>query len=434
VEIELIDRARFAELGGVAGVVGHLRGLAPAAPSVHDQVRTILEDVRQRREEALLDYSRRFDFPQASGDSLVVSMQELDEAMASLDPAVYAGLEAAIANVAQVAAAQISEERAVNLPQGQRVVVRETPVASAAVYVPGGRHPYASTVVMGTVTARAAGVLDVAIATPPGPDGRIDPCVLAACRMCGVTRIYRMGGAQAIAALAYGTEHVRPVEVIAGPGNLYVQEAKRQLAGVVGSDGFAGPSDLLVVFEGEGAARLLAFDLLAQAEHGEGTVVVGASPQRPALERLERELKALAAEGPQPQPSALALVELENPRQGIELANAFAPEHLQLVGEGLERFAGQVRAAGCVLLGPFSATAFGDYIAGSNHVLPTGGAARFASALSTATFMRRSYELRLDGSASRELAELAAPLAEREGFPWHARSMRARGSDRGAQR
>src|SRR5579875_2328005 len=280
-----IERIAIAEPGEVAQAARRLRSAALPSRELSEQVEEIVAAVRSGGDAALLEYTRRFDWPEATAERLVVDTHELDEAIASLEPAVYAALETAIANVAQVASAAVGEEQTVRLPQGQRVTVRATPVQSAAIYVPGGRHPYASTVVMGTVTARAAGVLEVVIATPPGRDGRIDPCVLAACRMCGASRVYRIGGAQAVAAVAYGTETIAPVQLIAGPGNLYVQEAKRQLAGVVGSDGFAGPSDLLVLFSTASHAPWLALDLAAQAEHGPGTIVVGASTIRRRLLR-----------------------------------------------------------------------------------------------------------------------------------------------------
>src|SRR5579875_2184106 len=388
-KVELIDGAAVQELGGARALAAHLRALVPSGADVEEQVRAIVADVRREGDPALIEHTRRLDWPDASAERLIVATDELDEAIGALAPDVYAALERAISNVAQVAAAATADDVAIRLAEGQRIAVRELPVASAGVYVPAGRSPYASTVVMGTVTARAAGVLDVAVCTPPGPDGRIDPAVLAACRMCGVDRVYRMGGAQAIAALAYGTERVAAVDVIVGPGNLYVQEAKRQCAGTVGIDLFAGPSDLLILFEGDEHLGSIALDLAAQAEHGHGTQIAGSA-------------------------------------EGIELANALAPEHLQLIGAALEQRAPQVRAAGCLFLGPYAATAFGDYIAGSNHILPTAGAARFASALSTAAFRRRMYEVQMDAKAAGALAELAAPLALAEGFPLHARSMLAR--------
>ncbi len=289
---------------------------------------------------------------------------------------------------------------------------------------------------MGTVTARAAGVLDVVICAPPRLDGHIDPLILAACRLCGVSRVYRMGGAQAIAALACGTATVDPVEVIVGPGNLYVQEAKRQLSDVVGIDGFAGPSDLLVLFDEESDAELVALDLLAQAEHGPGTFVGAVSTSPRALDALEQRLGELASEGSAAlEPAACVLVQVPDVRQAAQLANTFAPEHLELIGPAAEALSPLVQSAGCLFVGAQSATAFGDYVAGSNHVLPTAGAARFASGLSTRHFRRRMSEVRIDEDAARALAPIGAAVALSEGFPFHARSMQARAGelDGGAQ-
>ncbi|HLJ03019.1 MAG TPA: histidinol dehydrogenase, partial [Solirubrobacteraceae bacterium] len=291
--------------------------------------------------------------------------------------------------------------------------------------VPGGRAPYPSTVVMGVTTAMAAGVSRIVVCAPPRPDGEIEAVVLAACRLAGAHTVYRMGGAQAIAALAYGTESVTPVDVIVGPGNLYVQEAKQQVFGQVGIDGFAGPSDLLAIADGEADADLLAADLLAQAEHGEATIVVALSTHMPLLEALADRL------GTAPDTGAMArLVHVEDLAQALAVTQGFAPEHLQLVGSAAEQLAPRCTHAGCVFVGESSATAFGDYIAGSNHVLPTGGAARFASSLSPGHFRRRFTEVRIGGAAS-TLAAVAAPLARAEGFEWHARSMEARIRDNG---
>jgi histidinol dehydrogenase len=319
-----------------------------------------------------------------------------------------------------------SEQTIVELPQGHTVELRELPVAAAAIYAPGGRAAYPSTVVMGVVTARAAGVMDVAVCTPPGPDGQAHPAILAACRLCGVERVYRMGGAQAVAALAFGTESIARVDVIVGPGNLYVQEAKRRLSHVVGIDGFAGPSDLMVVFGPDADPRLVALDLMAQAEHGPGSLVAGVSSSRTALDAVAAAIEHEQAGGPELEPDACVLIETATPPAAVELANEFAPEHLQLVGVAEQALAGKVRAAGCLLLGRNGATAFGDYTAGSNHVLPTGGAARFASALSPRHFRRRMSVVEVGDAAAAKLARAGAPIAEAEGFPLHARSMRAR--------
>ena len=426
--ITRLDLPEVERLGGPAGAAARLRSLAADGASVREEVREILDAVRRDGDGAVLDYTRRFDTAGAEPRSLRVTAEELDEAIKNLPLDVVAGLQVAITNVALVAAAGVGADVAVDLPQGQRIVLRELPVSSAAVYVPGGRAPYPSTVVMGVVTARSAGVIDVAVCAPPGPDGQIDTAILGTCRLCGVERVYRMGGAQAIAALAYGTEAVDPVDVIVGPGNLYVQEAKHQLSATVGIDGFAGPSDLLILLAADTAEhelRLAALDMLAQAEHGEGSLVVAVALSGSACDALARTLEALVVERPTVGDGAFAIVEAAGAREALAIANALAPEHLQLIGAQVEALAPMVTSAGCLFVGADSATAFGDYVAGSNHVLPTAGAARFASTLSPRHFRRRMAEVRI-GPAAGKLAAAGAPIARAEGFEVHAESMEAR--------
>src|SRR5205085_11526566 len=235
---------------------------------------------------------------------------ELEAAANALDPAVRLGLERAIANVGAVARARAAGSESVVDLGTHTVRLGKIPVARAAVYVPGGRAPYPSTVVMGVVPARIAGVAEIAVCSPPGADGEIDRTVMAACRLAGASRVHRMGGAQAIAALAYGTESVAPVDVIVGPGNLYVQEAKRQVAGLVGIDGFAGPSDLVIVADEGEDPQPLALDLLAQAEHGAGTLVVAISASQPLLSALAEQLEAAPDTG-----AVACLVEVRDDRQ-----------------------------------------------------------------------------------------------------------------------
>jgi histidinol dehydrogenase len=281
---------------------------------------------------------------------------------------------------------------------------------------------------MGVVTARSAGVIDVAVCAPPGADGQIDPVILGTCRLCGVERVYRMGGAQAIAALAYSTETVDRVDVIVGPGNLYVQEAKHQLSATVGIDGFAGPSDLLVALgadAGEYDIRLAALDMLAQAEHGDGSLVAAVSHSETVCNAIAETIEKIVVERPTVGDAAFAIVEVASARDAVALANAFAPEHLQLIGAEIEALAPMIRSAGCLFVGVESATAFGDYVAGSNHVLPTGGAARFASMLSPRHFRRRMAEVWI-GAAAGRLTAAGAPIARAEGFEVHAESMEAR--------
>jgi histidinol dehydrogenase len=421
VDCELIE----AQHRDAAEVAARLRALVPAGSSVRAAVADIIAAVREGGDAAVLSYTRRFDTAGAEPRHIRVEAPELEAAERALPDELRAALELAIANVRRVAEAGLGEERTVSFDDGHEVVLREAPVQRAAVYVPGGRAPYPSTVVMGVTVAVVAGVSDIAVTAPPGRDGELDPVVLAACRMAGAHRVYRMGGAQSIAALAYGTETVAPVDVIVGPGNLYVQEAKLQVFGQVGIDGFAGPSDLLAILTAPADPAPIADDLLAQAEHGTATIVVGVSPEQELLDRLAERI------APQPDTGAVVrLVHVGDLAQALAVAQAFAPEHLQLAGADAEALAPRTTYAGCVFVGAQAGTAFGDYIAGSNHVLPTGGAARFASALSPQHFRRRFTEVRL-GSAAPSLARTAAPLARAEGFEWHARSMEARIRDNG---
>jgi histidinol dehydrogenase len=394
------------------GAAQRLRALAPGGASVRDQAGEIVEAVRGGGDAALRRFVAELDGYEGE---LRVSASELDAAAAGLRPDVRAGLETAMANVAAVAGASLGDDAEVRLPQGQTVLVRELPVRRAAIYVPGGQAPYPSTVVMGVVTAKVAGVEDVVVCAPGS-----HAVILAACALCGVDEVWRMGGAHAVAALAYGTESVARVDVIAGPGGLHVQEAKRLVSGDVGIDGFLGPSDVLVLASGDAPAELVALDLLAQAEHGSGTIVALVSDDRALLDAVAARLADAPDTG-----AAAGLVLVGSIDEGLAVAEAFAPEHLELVGAGAEPLAGRVRAAGCVFVGAASAVAFGDYVAGSNHSLPTGGAARFASALSPRAFRRRMAEVRI-GDAAQALAKPGAAIARAEGFRVHAESMEAR--------
>ena len=416
---------RIAELGPDA-TAAEIRALAPAARDVEADVRAIVEEVRRGGDAAVMDLTRRFDRAELAPDALRVGLAELDAAPGVLEPAVLEGLRLAIANVRAVVEAQLREPVAVELPQGQRIEVAELPVRRAGAYVPGGRAAYPSTLVMVAVTAMAAGVEEIAVCAPPGPEGHAHPAILAACTLCGVTEVYRMGGAQAIAALAYGTESVRQVEVIAGPGNRYVQEAKRQVTGIVGIDGIAGPSELVVVADGSHDPEPVALDLLAQGEHGDDGLLALISPDAGLLSAVRSAIERMAPERPSVADAPLALVRARDCAAAVRLADAVAPEHLELVGPEAEALAPAVRAAGCLFVGVDAATAFGDYVAGSNHVLPTGGAARFQSALSAATFRRRMARVSLPHGAAGRLAPPGAALARAEGFPVHAESMERR--------
>ena len=409
-----VERLTLGDATGAGELAGRLRARVEGGADVASDVAAIVDAVRARGDEAVREYAARFDGLPADA-ALEVGPAELDVALAALGDDVRAGLEVAIANVDAVARAGVAPGAVVTLPQGHEVRLREVPVGRAAIYVPGGRNPYPSTVVMGVVTARAAGVDEVVVAAPGS-----HLVILAAAALTGADRVFRAGGAHAVAALAFGTAIFPRADVIAGPGGLHVQEAKRQLSGAVGIDGFYGPSDVLVVASAGADAEAVALDLLAQAEHGPGTIVAAVSDDAALLDDVAARVEA-AWEGE----AVAAVVHAPDPDAALAFAEAFAPEHLELVGDAAEARAPRVRRAGCVFVGARSAVAFGDYVAGSNHSLPTGGAARFASGLSARAFRRRVSEVHI-GPAAGALARAGAPIARAEGFDRHARSMEFR--------
>lgn len=386
-------------------------------------VSQIEREVREGGDGAVLCMTARFDVTEQAPTALRVEPGAATEALAALDPALRESLELAAANVRTVAEAQISAgAQRVELPQGQAVTVREVPVSAAGLYAPGGRAAYPSSVLMCAIPARAAGVERVALASPPGPDGKVNPLVLAAAELCGVGEIYAMGGAQAIFALAHGTETIASVDVIAGPGNAWVREAKRAVSGQVGIDSLAGPSELMLV-AGDGTdPEWAALDLCAQAEHGAEGPLVAVAVEEAVLEAVAAATERLAAERPGIGDAPLALVQVPDLSDAIDLANAFAPEHLELFEEDAALLADRVTTAGCVFAGRFGATAFGDYVAGSNHVLPTGGAGHFSGPLGPNVFRRKIATVEVPPGAAAKLAPHVDVLARAEGFPVHGES------------
>ena len=417
---------RITHLGPDAGAAD-VRPLAQPPEGLEESVRAIIEEVRRGGDEAVLELTARFDSAELEPGQLQVPYEEIEAAVGAVERDVVEAMRVAYANVRAVAEAQVGSTKKVVLDAGQRVEIEEVPLRRAAAYAPGGRAPYPSTVIMCAAVAKAAGVEELVVCAPPGPGGRAHPAILAACAVCGVHEVHRMGGAQAIAALAYGTESVRRVDVIAGPGNAWVQEAKRQVTGVVGIDSaVAGPSELVVVATLGADVELVALDLLAQAEHGPDTLLAVISHDEALLAGVEAAVIGMAPRYPSVQDAPLAVIRTDTPEAAVRLADEIAPEHLELVGEDAEALADRVRSAGCVFVGREAATAFGDYVAGSNHVLPTGGAARFASALSPAAFRRRMARVSLTPQAAARLAPAGAALARAEGFHVHGESMERR--------
>jgi len=386
-------------------------------------VAPIAAAVRSRGDRALLELTARFDATEAGLESLRVDPAAGPEALGGLEPGLREALELAAENVRTVAAAQVAEPKlAVPLPQGQSVTVREIPVSAAGLYAPGGRAAYPSSVLMCAIPACVAGVERISLASPPAPDGGLPPLILAAAALCEVDEIYAMGGAQAIFALAYGTETVRAVDVIAGPGNAWVREAKRAVSGTVGIDSLAGPSELMLVAGHDTDPEWAALDLCAQAEHGGEGALVAVAVEEAVLDAVAGATEKAAKERSGVGDVPLALVRVPDLSDAIDLANAFAPEHLQLMEEDAALMADRVTTAGCVFAGRHAATAFGDYAAGSNHVLPTGGAGRFSGPLGPSVFRRKIATVEVSAEAAAKLAPHVDRIARAEGFPVHGES------------
>ena len=400
-----------------------VRALVPPLEDVGPEVAEIVARVARQGDTALRELS--IAFGETPPERLRVDPERIASALGMLDSGLRDSLRTAASNIYAVARAELERlERPAmaELAQGQRVEVASAPVASAGVYAPAGRGVYPSSVLMCSLAAVAAGVSRIVVVTPPGGEGRPSDTVLAACALCRVEEVYAVGGAQAIAALAHGTESIDPLDVVVGPGNRYVTAAKRAVSGLVGTDGIAGPSELVIVADGTAPPQALALDLCAQAEHGDDTLLALISANAVLLDDVAERVTELAASRPSVADAPLALVSAPGLQRAVELADALAPEHLELAFEGADEASARGRVAGAVFVGSGGATAFGDYAAGSNHVLPTGGAARFGGPLGPGAFMRRTSVVSIGSSAARELAPHVEALARAEGFPVHGES------------
>ena len=391
-------------------------------------VANIIEDVRLRGDAALVELTQRFDGASLDAQSLRVEEDVIERSRSLVRPEVIDALEVMKERLRATCERQLGESWSDDRGD-ERIGEMVRSLRRVGVYVPGGRAPYPSSVLMGVVPAQVAGVDGIVVASPPSPAGEIAEPILAACAVAGVSEVYRMGGAQAIAALAYGTESVRPVEKVVGPGNVYVTLAKRAVAGWVGIDAEAGPTELAIVADDSADPRVVAADLVAQAEHGpNGThVLITWTPE--LIEKVTHLLEFELAAHPRYDDVENALIEggravlVRDVEHGLDTANAFGAEHLQLVFEGARESLERVRNAGAVFLGPFSPVPAGDYVAGTNHVLPTGGTARFASGLSARDFQKRIYVCDLEESSLARLAPHVRALAEAEGLPGHSRAV-----------
>ena len=397
--------------------------------AVVEAVRAIVDDVRTRGDRALVEYTRRWDFADASLETLRVRIPAAAAARRLVPAEIAAGLELARERIAEFHARQLPEPIDYRAEDGTRYAFLSRPLAAIGAYVPGGTAVYPSSVLMTVVPAKVAGVDRVVVVTPPQSDGRVNPAVLYACALTGVDELYAIGGAQAIAALVHGTATIAPVDKIVGPGNVYVTEAKRQVFGICGIDGLAGPSEVLVVADARASAELVAGELVAQAEHDPLARVAAVSRDRALLERVAELL-----DGPFGRASGRDEIvgRVLDERTWLVLAASddeihavierFAPEHLSLMVADPQAWVPKIRRAGAIFAGDDTPVAAGDYLAGTNHTLPTSGAARFSSGLRTADYLRTMTLVENSRSRMEGDAEALAALATFEGLPAHART------------
>ena len=394
--------------------------------NVEDIVTEIINDVRKNGDSALYKYCEKFDGARLS--SLLVSEEEIKEAVSQVEPRFLEILEKAAANIRKFHEKQRRNSFIINDEDGIVIGQKVIPVDRAGLYVPGGTAAYPSTVLMDSIPAKIAGCKEIVMVTPPGRDGKVNPVILAAASIAGVDKIFKIGGAQAVAALAYGTESVPKVDKIVGPGNAFVAEAKKQVYGVVSIDMIAGPSEILVVADGKSNPRHIAADLLSQAEHDKmaSAVLVTDSEElaRAVSDELEKQIPELSR-------SEIARVSIDDNgkiivaddlKKAIEIANEIAPEHLELCVDNPFDYLDSIRHAGSIFMGRYCPEALGDYFAGPNHTLPTSGTARFSSPLSVDDFAKKTQYTYYTADALGRVAEDVAFFAKKEGLTAHAKS------------
>ena len=393
---------------------------------VEEPVSAILADVKARGDAAVLEYTARFDRCQL--DSLAVTAEEIEEAFQQVEPEFLEVLRKAAENIRTFHSAQVRQSLVLTPKNGVVLGQRITPIERVGLYVPGGTAAYPSTVLMDAIPAKIAGCDMIVMATPPGEDGKINPAILAAAKIAGVTDIFKMGGAQAVAALAYGTESVPKVDKIVGPGNAFVAEAKKQVFGMVAIDMIAGPSEILVLADGKSDPRAVAADLLSQAEHDRNATAVLVTESMALAQAVQAELEVQLERLPRRDIARASvdnngmIIVAESLTVGIDVANKLAPEHLELMVDDPFSYLDAIRNAGSVFLGRSCPEALGDYFAGPNHTLPTSGTARFSSPLGVDDFVKKSQFIYYTPDALNAVAEDVAKFARKEGLEAHARS------------
>ncbi|HEX9444049.1 MAG TPA: histidinol dehydrogenase [Candidatus Binatia bacterium] len=409
-----------------------IRRGAGKGQGVEKKVSEIVRAVRQKGDRALFDYTRRYDGVRLGRRTIEVPRREIDAALKKVPGRDLKTLRLAARRIAAFHSRQMEKSWGYRDPLGIFLGQRITPLERVGVYVPGGKASYPSTVLMNAIPARVAGVKEIVMASPAGRDGALSPLILAAAHIAGVDRIFRVGGAQAVAALAYGTASVPRVDKIVGPGNIYVATAKRLVFGAVGIDSIAGPSEILLLADASADPEHVAADMLSQAEHDELAAALCVTPSAALAGRIRAALERRAGDGKR---RAITLKALQNYGaiivcrglgEAVEIANSIAPEHIQLIVRDPRRWGRSIRNAGALFLGPYSTPPLGDYMAGPNHVLPTGGSARFFSPLGTYDFFKRMSVIHAGKRALQTLAPEIARLARLEGLDDHARAVEAR--------
>ncbi|MFN8626422.1 MAG: histidinol dehydrogenase [Candidatus Binatia bacterium] len=405
---------------------------ADAAAAVDTQARRIVDAVRQRGDRALIECTRRYDRVTLKPAQLRVSTEEIHKAAGAVPPGALRALRVAARRIAAFHRRQASRSWSYRDPVGLHLGQRVTPLERVGLYVPGGHAAYPSSVLMNAIPARVAGVREVVMVSPPSPGGT-NPAVLAAAAIAGVDTVFRVGGAHAVAALAYGTATIPRVDKIVGPGNAYVQAAKKAVYGAVDIDAIAGPSEVVIIADASAVPAYVAADLMAQAEHGSGDECAALlTPSRRLAVAVRAEIERQLVPLPRRQDIARvldrrgALIVVRDLDEAVALANAIAPEHLELMVTQPQRWAKRIRNAGAVFLGPYAPAALGDYVAGPNHVLPTGGTARFFSPLGVYDFVKRTSIVSATRAGLRRLAPTVVRLATLEGYDAHAAAVRCR--------
>lgn len=393
---------------------------------VADIVMDIIENVKQNGDKALFEYAEKFD--KAKLSSLEVTEEEIEEAFNKVEPKFIEIIKTAAQNIRNFHEKQVRNSFIINEQDGIVTGQKVTPIEKVGLYVPGGTAAYPSTVLMDSIPAKIAGCSEICIATPPSADGKVNPVILAAAKIAGVDRIFKMGGAQAIAALAYGTQTVPKVDKIVGPGNAFVAEAKRQVFGRVSIDMIAGPSEILVIADGKSNPKFVAADLLSQAEHDKMASAVLVTDSMELAVKVQAEIENQLKVLPREEIARTSIdnngkiIVADNIADVIDVSNEIAPEHLELCVDNPFDYLDKIKNAGSIFMGRYCPEALGDYYAGANHTLPTSGTARFSSPLSVDDFVKKSQYTYYTKDALKKVAEDVAFFAEKEGLTAHARS------------